>query len=184
MAGRTNNRACWTLRAGLASAAVAGLMLAGLPAYAQAPPGASLPKQAAPQQTTQPNRRTQRSTVPAQRSSRRRAVPAAQRRDPFVSLRQQRDKDPGTALPPGIRGLVISRLTVGGIIVGARGRIAVVTMTGRDRAFFLRVRDRLYDGFVKRIQGDRVIFREKTTDVFGRPVERDVAKELVVVSQP
>ncbi len=100
-------------------------------------------------------------------------------RDPFQAISQDTPGGvPSRQLPPGKRGLVVQQLTVSGIVLGARGRIAVVTMAGKDRAFFLREGDRLYDGVVTRILGDRVVFHERTKDVFGRTVERDVVKVL------
>lgn len=117
-----------------------------------------------------------------------RPVPATpsqpMRRDPFRSLKREMAGEGGpTALPPGKRGLVVAQLVVEGIVIGATGNIAVVTMPGRDRAFFLRVGDQLYDGQVTRISGDRVVFREKTRNLFGRRIERDVIKELTIVPE-
>ena len=63
-------------------------------------------------------------------------------------------------------------------MLGGRGKIAVVAVQGRDRAFFLREGDRVYDGIVKEIRPDRVIFRERSRDAFGRVIVRDVTKML------
>ncbi len=108
------------------------------------------------------------------------AKPAAGRevklRDPFRSL-VRAEEGPEQALPPGKRGLVISRLTLNGIVVGPE-MIAVVTMRGRNRAYFLRQRDELYDGYVARISEDAVIFKERATDAFGTPYEREVTKQI------
>jgi type II secretory pathway component PulC len=97
-------------------------------------------------------------------------------RDPFRSL-VRKDEQPDQVLPPGKRGLVIGRLTVNGIVAGAE-RIAVVTMRGRNRAYFLRERDELYDGYVARITEDHVVFKERASDAFGSPYEREVTKQI------
>jgi len=97
-------------------------------------------------------------------------------RDPFRSL-VRKDEGPDQALPPGKRGLMISRLTINGIVAGAE-MIAVVTMRGRNRAYFLRERDELYDGRVARITEDGVVFKERATDAFGTPYEREVTKQI------
>lgn len=103
---------------------------------------------------------------------------AGQRRDPFRSLRAGPEDDGPEVLPPGKRGLVISRLTVDGIAVTPEERIAVVNMRGRNRAYFLRVGDEVYNGSVVEISDDAVVFKERTTDAFGKPYERDVRKQL------
>ncbi|MFB3094772.1 MAG: hypothetical protein ACE10O_02815 [Candidatus Acidiferrales bacterium] len=99
-------------------------------------------------------------------------------RDPFRSLLVSPEDMIKQALPPGKRGLVISQLTVDGIVVTPTARVAVVNMRGRNRAFFLRVRDELFDGYVAEILEDGVVFRERASDAFGRKYERRVVKPL------
>ena len=99
-------------------------------------------------------------------------------RDPFRSLLVSPEDMIKQALPPGKRGLVISQLTVDGIVVTPTARVAVVNMRGRNRAFFLRVRDELFDGYVAEILEDGVVFRERASDAFGRKYERRVVKLL------
>jgi hypothetical protein len=98
-------------------------------------------------------------------------------RDPFRSL-VRKDEEEQQALPPGKRGLVISRLTINGIVAGREEKIAVVTMRGRNRAYFLRERDQVFEGYVARISDDGVVFKERTTDAFGTPYEREVTKRI------
>ncbi len=117
---------------------------------------------------------------PARRTSSRRSG-RSQLRDPFQSLGGGGGRTaPGGSrkLPPGVRGLLISQIQVGGIVLGGRGKIAVVGIQGRDRAFFLREGDRVYDGILKEIRSDRVIFRQRSRDAFGRVLVRDVTKML------
>lgn len=100
------------------------------------------------------------------------------RRDPFQSLLVRPEEVAGQPLPPGKRGLVIAQLTVNGVVATATGMIAVVTMRGRNRAYFLRQRDELFNGYVGRITEDGVIFQETTVDAFGKEYEREVVKQL------
>ena len=100
-------------------------------------------------------------------------------RDPFRSLAARPDGGgTGEALPPGVRGLVITHLSVDGIVILPNDKIAVVNMRGRNRAYFLRERDEVYNGYVARITEDAVIFREKAADAFGQTFEREVTKTI------
>lgn len=100
-------------------------------------------------------------------------------RDPFRSLMARGEGAPGgQALPPGIRGLVIAQLSVDGIVIMPSEKIAVINMRGRNRAYFLRERDEVYDGYVARITEDAVIFRERAKDAFGQTFEREVSKPI------
>lgn len=100
-------------------------------------------------------------------------------RDPFRSLAAKPDEaGSGQALPPGKRGLVITNLSVDGIVIMPTEKIAVVNMRGRNRAYFLRERDEVYNGYVVRITEDGVTFRERATDAFGQTFEREVTKTI------
>lgn len=100
-------------------------------------------------------------------------------RDPFRSpVSRNEEGMAGQALPPGKRGLVIAQLSVDGIIITPSDKIAVVNMRGRNRAYFLRERDEVWNGFVARITEDGVVFRERATDAFGSQFEREVTKQL------
>ena len=102
-----------------------------------------------------------------------------ERRDPFRSLLVRPEETiEGQPLPPGKRGLVIAQLTLNGLVASPTERIAVVTMSGRNRAYFLRVRDELFNGYVSQITQDAVIFRERTKDPFGKQYEREVVRQL------
>ena len=107
------------------------------------------------------------------------AVPKTpERRDPFRSLLVRPGEGGTQVLPPGKPGLVIGQLVVTGIVVMPGDSVAVVSMSGRNRAYFLRERDELYDGYVARINEDNVVFREKSKDAYGRPYEKEVVKQL------
>ncbi len=101
------------------------------------------------------------------------------RRDPFRSLLvRPEDLQAAQALPPGKRGLVVAQIRVDGIVVTPQDRIAVVTVPHRDRAYFLREQDELYNGYVLEIHDDFVIFKERVMDAFGKIYEREVVKQI------
>jgi len=55
--------------------------------------------------------------------------------------------------------------------------IAVV-VNALDKAYFLRENDPIFNGYVVKITGDSVIFRETIHDKLGKPFTRDVAKKI------
>ncbi len=109
---------------------------------------------------------------------------AAGRRDPFKAW-----QPPGTgsqtggltagALPPGVRGLVISQLRIAGIVrqESANKMIAVVTNYTK-RAYFLKENDVVYNGVVSRITPDAVHFKENSLDSNGRVTTHDVVVRI------
>lgn len=167
-------------------AVVAGTLLVLIPAAASAQqaPNAGGTISAARKKADSAGKQGADKKAPA-RSTRRtssRRTGRSQLRDPFQSLGggSGRSAEPGGSRkrPSGERGLLISQIQVGGIVLGGRGKIAVVAVQGRDRAFFLREGDRVYDGILKEIRSDRVIFRQRSRDAFGRVIVRDVTKML------
>jgi hypothetical protein len=108
------------------------------------------------------------------------AVPAAPKltgheRDPFAT-------PASTALPSpcstgGKKCLVIGKIALKGVVQAASGYIAVV-VNASNHAYFLRVNDPVFDGYVERITSDTVIFKEVSKDRFGHQVTRDVTKKL------
>jgi hypothetical protein len=108
------------------------------------------------------------------------ALPAdaiAGRRDPFVSLVNDRKEGGGPALPPGKAGLVVATVRVDGTVKSGDALIAVVSNPERH-VYFVRQGDQLYDGTVERIDLDGVTFQEDSKDAFGKPVVRQVTKRI------
>lgn len=105
------------------------------------------------------------------------------RRDPF---KLPPPPSPGGAegevvgpLPPGTRGLVINRLRVEGIVrLDIPNTMIAVVDDNRNRAYFLREKDAVYNGFVSKITPDSVIFTENVLDQEGRVKTREVVKRL------
>jgi len=122
-------------------------------------------------------------TTPSQR-----AALAAGKRDPFkIPLvatgkgngESVLDSAPGGALPPGVRGLLISQLRLEGVVrqQTANKMIAVVTNETR-RAYFLHESDSVYNGVVSKITPDAIYFKENVLDPNGRVTTREVMKRL------
>ena len=82
-------------------------------------------------------------------------------------------------LPPGPRGLVINQLRVEGIVrFDANNTMIAVVDNNRNRAYFLRENDAVYNGVVSKITPDSVIFRENALDQSGKVTVREVVKRL------
>lgn len=99
------------------------------------------------------------------------------RRDPFVSPVVDRMRAVNCS-GSGKQCLVIGEISLHGVVHSASGFIAVV-MNG-EHTYFLRENDPLADGSVERITRDAIILRERSSDVLGRPVTRDVTRKLGV----
>lgn len=100
----------------------------------------------------------------------------AGRRDPFKNLlagKEIKDKVP----PGGISHLYIDDLNLTGI-VKTRQRLTAVVAGPQGLPYFLKVGDKLSDGYVLSIEERRVIFRK--TNERGIPMMRakDIIKEI------
>jgi Tfp pilus assembly protein PilP len=109
------------------------------------------------------------------------AYDPAGRRDPFRSLLGgMQDEEAGSAKvrPPGLAGMLVEELRVEGVIQTPSGILAFVQ--GRDNlSYVIRPGTKLYNGEVKEILPDRVVFRQQVDDPKQiRPYE-EVVRELV-----
>jgi Tfp pilus assembly protein PilP len=102
---------------------------------------------------------------------------AAGKRDPFVSLAVVRAQQIGATCGTGKRCLVIDQISLKGVVKTPNGMIAMVENTAK-KAYFLRENDPVFNGYVLKITGDSVIFKENTTDNQGRTQTRDVVKRI------
>ena len=55
--------------------------------------------------------------------------------------------------------------------------IAVV-VNGLNKAYFLRENDPVFNGYVVKITGDSIIFKETIQDQLGKPLTREVTKKI------
>ncbi|HUR36802.1 MAG TPA: hypothetical protein VM009_03230, partial [Terriglobales bacterium] len=102
------------------------------------------------------------------------------RRDPFINpVKMRTERLEGPACTTGSRCLVADQVTLKGVVKTQQGMIAMVENTTKKQ-YNLREKDPIYNGFVLKITGDSVVFKENTTDNSGRPVTREVVKRVTV----
>lgn len=106
------------------------------------------------------------------------AKAAPGKRDPFISpIREMGTAGP--ACTTGKKCLAINSIVLRGIIKSQNGMIAVVESSGRRISYFLRENDPVFNGYVVKITGDTVVFRENVMDRLGKQSSRDVVMKVV-----
>ncbi len=98
------------------------------------------------------------------------------RRDPFVSPVVNRSMI-GSGCSTGKRCLAIDQINLKGVVKADSGMIAVV-VNSLNKAYFLRENDPVFNGFVVKITGDSIIFKETVQDRLGKPSMREVTKKI------
>lgn len=101
------------------------------------------------------------------------------RRDPFVSLlfRGSDLRPARESRPEGLPGLLISEIAIRGIVKDKMGYVAMVS--GPDnKTHIIRGNDKVYDGSVKAIMADSVIFSQDVNDPLSLVKQREVRKYL------
>ncbi len=100
------------------------------------------------------------------------------RRDPFLSLvGRGNDPAPGVSAGAGLPGLLVNEVLVKGVLRGRSGYIAIV-QSADSRTYIVRGGDRLFDGTVKTITQDGVIFSQDVHDPLSLVTQREVAKRV------
>jgi Tfp pilus assembly protein PilP len=105
------------------------------------------------------------------------AVNTAGRRDPFVSPVVTLGAT-GSGCSSGKRCLAIDQVALRGVVRSDGGMIAVV-VNAMDKAYFLRENDPVFNGYVLKITGDSIVFKETFHDKLGKPLTRDVTKTII-----
>ena len=104
------------------------------------------------------------------------AAPA--KRDPFTSpIREQGTTGP--ACTTGKKCLAINSIVLRGTVKSQAGMIAVVESSTRRISYFLRENDPVFNGYVVKITGDTVVFRENVMDRLGKQSTRDIVMKVV-----
>jgi Tfp pilus assembly protein PilP len=98
------------------------------------------------------------------------------RRDPFVSPVVAMGAA-GSGCSSGKRCLAIDQIALKGVVKSDAGMIAVV-VNAVDKAYFLRENDPVFDGYVVKITGDSIVFKETFHDKLGKTLTRDVTKTI------
>lgn len=109
--------------------------------------------------------------VPAQPS-----VAQNGRRDPFISPIVT-ISSLGSGCSSGKRCLAIDQINLRGVVKSDNGMIAVV-VNSAEKAYFLRENDPVFNGYVVKITGDSIVFKETFRDKLGKPLTRDVTKSI------
>ena len=166
-----------------ASLAATPVLPAGKPASPAAPSAKVHP-------AAQPKQQTPASASPAKHVKRRKTgqqpsavktvaeakpVPKG-RRDPFVSPIIEKMSTAASCTGAGKRCLYIGDLSLLGIVQAPNGVIAVVA--SGPHTYFLREHDPLADGDVERITRDAITMRQRSSDVLGRPLVREVIRKI------
>jgi len=97
------------------------------------------------------------------------------RRDPFISPVVTRLN--GSGCSTGKKCLDIESIALRGVVRADSGMIAVVT-NELNKAYFLRENDPVFNGFVVKITGDSVIFKQTVQDRLGKSSQREVVKKI------
>jgi hypothetical protein len=103
-------------------------------------------------------------------------IHTAGRRDPFLSPVVAFGAT-GSGCSAGKRCLTIDQIALKGVVKSESGMIAVVT-NALDKAYFLRENDPVFNGYVVKITGDSIIFKETFHDRLGKALTRDVTKSI------
>lgn len=101
------------------------------------------------------------------------------KRDPFQSVVAPRGEGGGTLCTgTGKACMVASQVELKGVAKTQEGFIAMV-VTGDKKTYFLRPNEPVLNGYVLKITGDSITFRENTVDNVGRTSTRDVVKKII-----
>jgi hypothetical protein len=104
------------------------------------------------------------------------SVGQAGRRDPFLSPVVNMGAV-GSGCSSGKRCLAIDAISLRGIVKSDNGMIAVV-VNATDKAYFLHENDPVFNGYVVKITGNSVVFKETFHDRLGKPLTRDITKTI------
>jgi Tfp pilus assembly protein PilP len=101
---------------------------------------------------------------------------AGGRRDPFLSPVVNHSMG-GSGCSTGKRCLAVDQIALTGIVKSDAGMIAVV-VNAMNKAYFLRENDPVFNGYVVKITGDSIIFKETMQDKLGKAFTREVIKKI------
>ena len=160
-------------RSWVGTAALAALLGVPLAAAAQTPPPPPPPVPTQPPPAGQTPPATQ-APPPAEVYS----YNPTGRRDPFVSLlsRGAGDLRPDNR-PEGVGGLLINDITVRGIVKTTDGFVAMLQAPD-NRTYIVHVNDRLFDGTIKAITVDTLVFSQEVNDPLSLVKQREVRKTI------
>ena len=102
------------------------------------------------------------------------------RRDPFLSLLRRgttAQRGQITVRPPGLPGLGIGEVTLRGTVQSREGWVGV--LQGSDeKTYIVRSGDKLFDGAVRSISQNEMVFLQEVNDPLSLEKQREVTKLL------
>ena len=98
------------------------------------------------------------------------------KRDPFVSPVVNRSML-GSGCSTGKKCLAIDQIALKGVVKMEAGMVAVV-VNAMNKAYFLKENDPVFNGYVVKITGDSIIFKETMQDKLGKSFTREVTKKI------
>jgi len=102
----------------------------------------------------------------------------AGRRDPFVSLTARGgDLPPVGSRPSGPPGLLVNEITLKGVLKSPKGYLALVQAPD-NRTYIMHAGDKVFDGTVKAITVDAVVFSQDVNDPLSLVKQREVRKAI------
>lgn len=104
------------------------------------------------------------------------SITMAGRRDPFLSPVVGHISG-GSGCSSGKRCLAVDQIALTGIVKSDSGMIAVV-VNALNKAYFLRENDPVFNGYVVKITGDSIVFKETIQDDLGKPITREITKKI------
>ena len=104
----------------------------------------------------------------------------AGRRDPFVSLTARGGDVPLAvgARPGGVPGLLVGEVTVKGIFKSPKGGFLALLQAPDGRTYSVKQGDKVFDGNVKAITQDTVVFSQDVNDPLSLVKQREVRKSI------
>ena len=103
-------------------------------------------------------------------------ISMAGKRDPFVSPVVNRSML-GSGCSTGKKCLAIDQIALKGVVKMEAGMVAVV-VNAMNKAYFLKENDPVFNGYVVKITGDSIIFKETMQDKLGKSFTREVTKKI------
>jgi Tfp pilus assembly protein PilP len=127
---------------------------------------------------TTPAPKASRSGEPSARPDDRAGYEPAGRRDPFVSLLSRGEtRVPVGGRPLGVKGLLINELSVRGV-VRTNGKLLAIVQAPDHKNYTVHPGDTLFDGNVKVVATDAVIFLQRVDDPLSPVKQREIRKTL------
>jgi hypothetical protein len=104
----------------------------------------------------------------------------AGRRDPFVSLAGRGGEvvTAGGSRPSGLAGLLVNEVTVKGILKSPKGGFIALVQAPDNRTYMIHAGDKVFDGTVKAITTDAVVFSQDVNDPLSLVKQREVRKAI------